>query len=94
VTGYLPAPGYTADGRGQSLAQLLGLVALGVPAILLGWGFMSLLNLPYRRPSWLNVRRDRGVPEGMPEAEEELPIDHAELEISLPDDAEVEETDE
>ncbi|MCJ7738132.1 MAG: hypothetical protein MUQ10_12610, partial [Anaerolineae bacterium] len=56
VTGYLPAPGYMADGRGQTLAQLVGLVALAVPATVLGWGLMELLRLPYHR------RKERSDP--------------------------------
>ena len=56
VTGFLAAPGYMADGRGQTLAQLVGLVALAVPATVLGWGLMELLRLPYRR------RKERSDP--------------------------------
>jgi Amt family ammonium transporter len=49
VTGFLPVSPFVDDGRGQLIAQLAGLGAIGVPALLLSWLLFFLLNLPYRR---------------------------------------------
>ncbi len=48
VTGFLPAPGFVGDGRGQMIAQLAGLGAIVVASLLIS-GLVSLvLSLPYR----------------------------------------------
>lgn len=49
VTGFLPADGFVADGRGQVIAQLAGLGAIAVPAMVISWLTFFALSLPYRR---------------------------------------------
>jgi ammonia channel protein AmtB len=49
VTGFFPAAVFaTGDGPGQLIAQLAGIVAIGLVAFLVGWLVFLLLNLPYR----------------------------------------------
>ena len=51
VTGFFPAAAFaTGDGPGQLIAQLAGIVAIGLVAFLVGWLVFLLLNLPYRPP--------------------------------------------
>ena len=51
VTGFFPAAVFaTGDGPGQLIAQLAGIVAIGLVAFLVGWLVFLLLNLPYRPP--------------------------------------------
>jgi Amt family ammonium transporter len=47
VTGFIPAAGMIGDGRGQMVAQLAGLGAIAVLALLVGWLIFLMLNLPY-----------------------------------------------
>jgi Amt family ammonium transporter len=49
VTGFIPAAGMIGDGRGQMLAQLAGLGAIALLALLVGWLASLALNIPYRR---------------------------------------------
>ena len=46
VTGFLPADGFIADGRGQMIAQLAGLGAIGISAWLVSWLTFFVLSLP------------------------------------------------
>ncbi|MGD8966359.1 MAG: hypothetical protein PVI07_02515 [Anaerolineae bacterium] len=50
VTGFIPAAGMIGDGLGQMVAQLAGLGAISVLALLVGWLVFLALGLPYRRP--------------------------------------------
>jgi Amt family ammonium transporter len=49
VTGFIPASGMIADGRGQMVAQLAGLGAMAILAWLVTWLVAVVLSLPYRR---------------------------------------------
>jgi hypothetical protein len=49
VTGFIPAAGYIGDGRGQMLAQLAGVGAIVLLAVLVGWVVSLALSLPYRQ---------------------------------------------
>jgi ammonia channel protein AmtB len=49
VTGFIPAAGMIGDGRGQMLAQLAGLGAIALFALLVGWLISLALSIPYRR---------------------------------------------
>ncbi len=57
VTGFLPAKGFIADGRGQLIAQLAGLGAIAIPAWLISWLTFFAFSLPYRRVGPKNKRR-------------------------------------
>jgi Amt family ammonium transporter len=48
VTGFFPAEGFTGDGLGQLIVQLVGIGAIGLWAFLVGWLAFLGLNLPYR----------------------------------------------
>jgi Amt family ammonium transporter len=48
VTGFLPAAGFIGDGPGQLIAQLTGIGAIGLLALLVGWLVFLGLNTPYR----------------------------------------------
>ncbi len=48
VTGFLPAAGFAGDGPGQLVAQLAGIGAIGLLALLVSWLLFFVLNLPYR----------------------------------------------
>jgi Amt family ammonium transporter len=49
VTGFVPGTGMIGDGYGQMLAQLAGLGAISLLALMLGWLFFWALSFPYRR---------------------------------------------
>jgi Amt family ammonium transporter len=49
VTGFIPAAGYIGDGRGQMLAQLAGVGAIVLLAVLVGWVVSLALSLPCRQ---------------------------------------------
>jgi Amt family ammonium transporter len=49
VTGFIPATGMIGDGLGQMVAQLAGMGAISLLALLVGWLIFLALDLPYRR---------------------------------------------
>jgi Amt family ammonium transporter len=82
VTGFVPAPGFIGDGPGQLVAQLAGLGAIVLLALLVSWLAFLALSLPYRRQSADAARAQTPAitealekepdqqPESAPEAEE------------------------
>jgi Amt family ammonium transporter len=68
VTGFMPAPGYIGDGPGQIVAQLAGLGAIAVLALLVGWLASLGLTLPTR---WQRHRAARAELVGETDAPEE-----------------------
>ena len=49
VTGFIPAAGMIGDGVGQMVAQLAGLGAISLLALLVGWLVFLAMSLPYRQ---------------------------------------------
>jgi Amt family ammonium transporter len=70
VTGFIPAAGFIGDGRGQIVAQLAGLGAIALLALLVGWLASLALTLPYR---WQRARAAREQTTGRAEEPEEEP---------------------
>jgi Amt family ammonium transporter len=58
VTGFIAAVGFIGDGPGQMMAQLAGMGAIALLALLVGWLIFLALGLPYRHQH-LNAARPR-----------------------------------
>jgi Amt family ammonium transporter len=66
VTGWIPAPdaGFVDDFRGQMIAQLVGIGAIGLPAFLISWLVFLVLNLPYRPRKMRASKEEEAIEEG------------------------------
>ena len=78
VTGFLPAAGFSGDGPGQLIAQLAGVGAISLLALLIGWLLLLGLNAPYRlrirgrrKPEEVQEIPEAGVEEEEPEIQVE-----------------------
>jgi ammonium transporter, Amt family len=65
VTGWVTAPdsGFVDDFRGQMIAQLVGIGAIGLPAFLISWLVFLALNLPYRPPKERAPKEEESIEE-------------------------------